>query len=142
MTTMVGKLLSAGTSASSQDRAGIALSILCLVHCSIGVVGAMLLPFFGHQEHSHSHLHLWFAAGVILLSVLAFGRGFSRHRRFEVLLGALVGVGLISTGLYFEEESTWLGTGLTMVGSVLLIATHLRNISKSSCKKSCCASSH
>lgn len=136
------RLVTAGMGSGQQDKAGIALSLLCLVHCSVGVLGATLLPFIGHEEHSHSQLHMWFAAGVVFFSLLAFARGFSRHRKFEVVLGAVCGLGLLFAGLYFEESAFGVGTILTMVGSFLLIATHLRNIAETNCSQSCCSSSH
>lgn len=128
--------------ASQQDLLGVVLSLLCLIHCGLALLGAASLPFLPHSA-SHllggeSHSHLWFASGVLVVSALAFGRGFCLHRRLEVVYMALVGVCLVLAALVFEQQTPYLSTVLTITGSVILIGTHFINRKFGASCATCC----
>lgn len=111
---------------AKDDWLGVALSLLCLVHCVGMSVAMALMPVVG-QEVNHSHAHLWFALGVVVIGALAFARGFCKHKRLDVVLCGLLGVGLLIVGLIVEEHSMISGIAITVLGSVILISSHLRN---------------
>src|SRR3970040_193600 len=74
------------------DRAAIALSTICIVHCLAMPFVIALLPVaaftFGGDGHFHS-LMLWF---VVPTSVLGFALGVRVHRRADIGLTRVVAI--------------------------------------------------
>lgn len=122
---------------TKDDALGVILSVACLIHC-VGVSLALAaMPVLGH-EIEHNHFHAWFAVGVIAVGLLAFGRGYCLHRSVLVLIGACCGIALLVIGMWYEDKSFVLGTGFTVLGSVLLVGSHLRNSYLGRRCRSCC----
>lgn len=113
-----------------EDTLGVLLSVLCLVHCAVFAFGAVLssmsFPILGHSA-GDEHTHIWFAAAVLAISLLAFGRGFCLHKRVDVLFWAAAGLALVLFALTFEERSPLLSTALTICGSIVLLVSHFKN---------------
>lgn len=114
---------------SGWDRIGIGLSGLCVVHCLLFPVILAVLPLWSAFEALHDGFHLVLAVLLVPTTGLAARSGYRHHRDRGVLgllsggLAAIVVAALLGHGLLGYG---W-GTGLTLVGSVLLIAGHGRN---------------
>lgn len=118
-------------SAKKWDLAGIGLSLVCWVHCLL----LPLLPFFVHRcSGSHHHRGVGFHALMVVLVVgvalVAFYRGFLRHRRPLVLALALVGVALLTAGVM--GPAAW-ESGLTLLGVTSMGGAHFANLVSSPC---------
>ena len=124
------------------DRLGIWASALCVVHCiftpvllSFSVVLAHLLP--GDEQ-----VHRWLAALVACFGAIALIRGYRRHGEVSVLVMMAAGLCCIFGTAWFGDDlpsHIW-EVGITMVGSVLMIAAHRGNHrSCRACERPCCA---
>ena len=135
------------------DRLGVALSILCAVHCLATPPLLLLLPTFG-RLWSHPASHWGMAAVVVPLALFSLPKGLRLHGRRWVLGCGILGVSLILLGaalpsLAPEEssptcdaccpsvETTESGATrleippasiVTTLGGLALVATHLGNL--------------
>ncbi len=109
------------------DRAAVALSALCLLHClalPLFVAGLPLLSQF-----SDSHWHAQMLLIIVPLSVVALGLGFRHHRSTRVLWGGAAGLLLLILGATLGHGlgSELLDRGLTILGSLVLAVAHYFN---------------
>jgi hypothetical protein len=126
------------------DYAGMAASILCLVHClamplllgSLPVVS----PLLGLNGEHHA-LHDALLVGVTVPVLLALVPGFLAHRDAAPLLlgGAGLGCFLVAVLIVGPGYGQGAETVLAVLSSVLLIAAHRRN--HRFCK-ACCQERH
>lgn len=108
------------------DRAGMALSALCVAHCLVSPLLFGLLPVLAMAE---SEIHLGLMVLLLVIGLLAFVPG---RRLHGSLLPALMAVGgfamlseLVPLHTYVSDES---GESLsTLAGGAMLIAAHLTN---------------
>ena len=108
------------------DRVGITTSVLCVLHCIVTPVLVVVLPLLATTEEV---MHSALALLIVGVALLAFLPGYSRHRRFHVLLLAILGSGLVWVGVLVPEGNVlgapeWLPT---LLGGVLMVGGHLRN---------------
>jgi len=110
------------------DRAAIALSALCLVHCLLLPVVIALLPFAG--RFNDDHLHTEMLLFVVPVSLLALGFGFRRHRRSRVVLAGLIGLAILVVGatLVHANFGATADQLVTVSGSILLAFVHYKNV--------------
>ncbi|MCY3729717.1 MAG: MerC domain-containing protein [Rhodospirillaceae bacterium] len=115
-------------SASSYfDRVAIALSAICIVHCLAVTLLVALLPLAAFALGGHFHaLMLWL---VVPTSVIAFYLGHREHRRAAIGVAGGVGVALLTvTAVWGHGQwSGWAESGLSLVGSVVLVSAHWVN---------------
>ncbi len=109
------------------DRAAIALSGLCLLHCLALPVALLLLPVFDQIVDEHFHLQMLVI--VIPISSIALFFGFRRHRRTSILLAGAAGIAILIFGATWAhaEIGTVADRLATLTGSLVLAATHFRN---------------
>lgn len=114
-------------SPNALDKAAVALSGLCLVHCLALPLVLAVLPFL--NELVADHLHAPMLLLVIPVSVLAFASGFRRHRRGGVLAFGALGLALLVLGGTVAHSRYGLAAdrALTIAGSLLLAVTHFCN---------------
>jgi hypothetical protein len=112
------------------DFGAIALSGLCLVHCLAVPLLATLLPVFATGPLADERLHFWLLAAVVPTSFAAFGIGFHRHRRMDVVVLGLFGLMLVAAaafgrhyGLIGEGGDRW----ITVCGGLVLSIAHIAN---------------
>ena len=118
---------STSDSASLLDRAAIALSGLCVLHCLAIPFVLLALPFGGHLTEGHFHLQMLVI--VVPVSTLALSFGFRRHRRLPVLVAGAAGLLLLFIG------GTWMHSEIgivadratTIAGSLILASAHFYN---------------
>ncbi|WP_224245179.1 MerC domain-containing protein [Hyalangium gracile] len=122
------------------DRAGQALSALCIVHCVALPLVLGFLPSAAAELLEGEAVHRGLLAFVAATALAAFVPGVRRHRRGSVLVLAAVALGLLaSAGFLLPEDGSGLTevleTGLTLGGGVLLASAHWRN--RTLCRACC-----
>lgn len=128
----------AGSKPSLWDRLGLGLSGLCMVHCLLLPVAVALLPLWPALEEVHEGFHLLLAVVLIPTTLFAMRSGY-RHHRDRGILGVLAGglfVVVVVALFGHDVLGNLAATGLTLVGSVLLITGHWRNWRRQSCRTS------
>jgi hypothetical protein len=132
-------------SRSWRDRLGIALSVLCLLHCLLTPLLVGLLPVGVAMGIWHRGFHQVFLVLVPIVALLAFIPGWRRHRDARVWYWASAGMLFLVLGVWGPEflahsqggSHGWtelsLELGLTALGGVCLIRAHLLNRALSSC---------
>ena len=125
---------STSDSASLLDRAAIALSGLCVLHCLAMPFVLLALPFLGQLTEGHFHLQMLIV--VVPVSSIALGLGYRRHRRLSVMVAGGIGLLLLFIG------GTWMHNEIgiiadraaTIAGSLLLASAHFYNSRFSRCQ--------
>lgn len=108
------------------DLLGAGASAACLAHCLLLPLLLALLPALSSLLAVPEAVHLAAFGFAVPASGLAMARGYRLH---GILQPAAVGAaGLAALGLGTLGGFDWLAeTGLTVAGSLLLMAAHLRN---------------
>lgn len=114
---------------SMADKASIGLSVLCALHCLALPLVVVLLPSLVALGLEDESFHLWLVIVVIPVSAYALVMGCSKHRRMGVLYIGLLGMGILCLAPFVGHEFLGeLGEKLlTLIGAVLIAATHIRN---------------
>ncbi len=110
------------------DYAGIAASMLCLVHCVAAPLLVLAFPVLGLGGHDHA-FHDMLLAAVTLPVLLALLPGYLAHRDPLVLPVGLAGLACFLAAVFFVGPRYGQGaeTALAVASSVLLVGAHLRN---------------
>ena len=126
---------STSDSASLLDRAAIALSGLCVLHCLAMPFVLLALPFLGQLTEGHFHLQMLVV--VVPVSSIALGLGFRRHRRLSVMVAGGIGLLLLFVGgtWMHNEVGILADRATTIAGSLLLASAHFYNSRFSRCQK-------
>lgn len=110
---------------STTDRAAVALSLLCIVHCVALPVMALALPFLaiiGEMEWVH-----WVFATLAVVASGSVALTSSSARTYDFLLAAGLGGALVVFGLF--SEGLGIGEAVpTVIGGVLLAFAHWRRL--------------
>lgn len=125
---------STSESAGLLDRAAIALSGLCVLHCLAMPLILLTLPFLGELNTDHFHLQMLIV--VVPVSSIALSLGYRRHRRMPILIAGAVGLVLLFIG------GTWMHNEIgivadrttTIAGSLILACAHFYNSRLSRCR--------
>ena len=110
------------------DRAGVAISAVCLVHCLALPLVAALLPAVDAwvDPATHHRIHWALLALALPISLAALVSGARRHGRYRWLALGSVGLGSMLLGVL-----GWLGAEnevpITIAGVSLLAAAHVGN---------------
>ncbi len=109
------------------DRAAVALSALCVVHCLTLPLLVAGLPFLA--QFVPGHLHAQMLVIVVPLSVVALAIGFRRHRSRPVLVAGAIGMLLLIIGATFAHNFLGLLADrlFTISGAIVLAAAHVQN---------------
>lgn len=109
------------------DRAAIALSALCVLHCLALPLVLIATPLM--EEYARNHFHMQMLVFVVPVSVIALSVGYRRHRFPGMLIGGAVGIALLLIGATWAHD----GAGLvadritTVSGSLMLAVAHYTN---------------
>jgi uncharacterized membrane protein (UPF0136 family) len=113
----------------TSDRAAIALSMLCIAHCLLLPVLVLALPaltFLSALDNEIVHGALALAA--IPVSAFALTSGFRKHQTHSVVWTTVSGIVFLMGAFVLHDIVGDTGeVELTVIGSVLLAAGHLRN---------------
>jgi hypothetical protein len=120
------------------DRLGIAFSSACVLHC----IMVAFLPLFFPAFRAYSHqpwVHYTVGVTILFTSPLAFVPGLKKHGLSWIISVALTGLLLIIAGMILERtQSEQLSHGISILGSLLLVFAHAKNIQYSHSHKQCC----
>ncbi|WP_426370338.1 MerC domain-containing protein [Pseudocolwellia sp. HL-MZ7] len=111
------------------DKFAIAISSLCVAHCLIFPILAVLIPSFITLGLESESMHFWMIITVIPSSIYSLALGCKKHAKISVfLIGAL---GLSCLLLAFALGGSILGeTGekaLTVIGAIIIAISHVKN---------------
>ena len=109
------------------DRAAIALSGLCLVHCLLLPVIIALLPLLNQVSATHFHAQMLLV--VVPVSLFAFALGFRRHGNHAIIAWGTTGIAILATGGIVAHASygALADTLMTIAGSIVLAISHYFN---------------
>ena len=110
------------------DMAGVVLSGICLVHCTLLPLLMALLPVLGAHYHGDERIHAAVTLAVVPVAILALALGFRRHGLAWIPALGLVGLAMIlAAPVYHESLGEVLEGAVTAVGGIALVAAHLWN---------------
>ena len=116
-------------SQTTTDRAAILISAACVVHCLLLPIGVIAFPVLATSFLSEGTFHTVLLWVILPTSLFALALGCRRHRDPAVI--ALGASGLLLLALAVIAIHPTYGEGservASLVGSVALIAAHLRN---------------
>lgn len=117
-------------SRSFWDKAGIGLSLGCMLHCLIPLIVLVAMPGSTSVIEHDTWVHALLLVVIIPVTMLTFRLGYKQHGRITVVLAGTLAVILLTVALLMEHFSGWplLATGITAVASILLITCHLANL--------------
>jgi hypothetical protein len=109
------------------DKAAVALSGLCLLHCLALPIAIVLLPFLNEVAIDQWHAPMLLV--VVPVSVFAFAIGFRRHGNHGVIAFGAAGMLLMVVGgtLAHYLLGTTADRILTVSGALELAVAHYRN---------------
>jgi len=109
------------------DKAAVALSGLCLLHCLLMPVIITVLPFF--DQFGDRHLHAEVLIIVLPISLIALTLGFRRHADKRIVGWGIVGLTLLIVGATLAHNNYGVVADrmLTITGSIILAVAHYRN---------------
>jgi len=112
------------------DRLGIAMSVVCLVHCLLLPFAVAVLPFVAAQWLQASGFHMAMALVLLPIALLAVVPGLRRHGQVSVAAAMVAGLSLLSTAAFAGEAlltREW-EVGLTIAGGAILVLAHGANL--------------
>ncbi|HXH76550.1 MAG TPA: MerC domain-containing protein [Bacteriovoracaceae bacterium] len=114
------------------DRMGIAFSSACVVHCIMVAFLPLFFPALAQITHQ-PWVHMLVGFSILFTSPLAFIPGFKKHGLTWIMAVAVAGLTLIAAGMMLERliHSEQLSHGISILGSVLLVVAHFKNIQHS-----------
>ena len=109
------------------DKLGICVSGLCLVHC---LVTPLVLIFYPTTNliFEEEFVHQIFGIIVVSSALVAVYPNCQKHGHKDILIYAISGVALILAGIFLHEFSELATHLFTVIGSILLIWAHLKNM--------------
>lgn len=118
------------------DALGMLLSAFCALHC---VALTALLVFSGPAaafwRTGEDLTHVVMLTVVVPVSVVAFGGGWLRHRRADVVLLGATGALTLAAGALVAHERFGAGAdaALSIAGGAMLALAHWRNRQRCAC---------
>ena len=111
------------------DKIGIAISSLCFLHCLSVPLLILFFPAF-KEYFLEGFTHKLFGSLVVVSAYLSFWPNFKIHKQKIVLILGSVGVALVVGAIFMGEfyENHTLEHIITLMGSAMMIFTHIKNI--------------
>lgn len=114
---------------TTTDKAAISLSILCMVHCLLLPLLAVLLPSIAALPLQDEVFHIWMVIAVVPISAYALTMGCKKHKRYQILFIGSIGLLTLSVVAFLGHD--WLGEELekafTVIGAIIIAIAHIRN---------------
>lgn len=111
---------------SHWDKAGIAVSTLCFLHCLLVPISIAILPVVAVGVIEAEWIHTLFVTLTVPIALIAQSRGFARHGSPIPILISFLGLSFLGSAL-LVHDILWLETGLTGIGAGMVAASHLVN---------------
>jgi uncharacterized membrane protein len=113
------------------DRLGIAFSSACVVHCIAVAFLPLIFPAISEYTHS-TWVHIVVGLIILVTSPLAFIPGYKKHGLSWIVSLAILGLVLVFAGVVLEDVvSDTSSHGISIIGSLLLVVAHFKNIQHS-----------
>ena len=110
---------------NNNNLIGIALSILCIIHCALPFLAiATSLNLLEIFIENSKIIHIFLFALVFLVYLIVFPKNYIRDRKLLDLIISSSGVLLLFFALFLEG---YLETYSTLIGAILLLLAHYRN---------------
>lgn len=131
---------------ATMDRAAIGFSTVCAAHCALLPVALILLPVLAGTFLGDESFHRMMIFGALPTSLLALGMGWRKHRKWDVVVFGLVGLGiLVGAAVWGHDLVGEQGEKVaTVLAAAILAFSHLRNQSlcaEAGCEAACCETS-
>jgi hypothetical protein len=111
------------------DKLGIVVSGLCLVDCLVLPLLSALLVSLQTSVSWFASLHLYLLPVIGITAGMAFHHSYKAHRSYGIVIMGAAGFFLLVLGEILESRLRFLlFNWVTLLGSVLLITAHLRNL--------------
>ncbi|WP_081310388.1 MerC domain-containing protein [Pseudoalteromonas luteoviolacea] len=123
------------------DKVSIGLATMCLIHCIVLPILFVALPFLSASFLQEEAFHQLLLAGVLLTSVLALLSGCKTHNKWHIFSFGITGLAVLTVAAIFGHDlhHDYGETVLTIIGSVIVAFTHIKNIKECKAVK-CCSS--
>lgn len=117
------------------DRAGIGISLVCLIQCIALTVTIVLAPFISLGVFGSDLFHRALLALIVPVSATAFTLGYRGHRRVGPLLIGFGGLLVLIAAAVLEAFvlPPLAASLLTSVGGLMLILAHWQNLRERRC---------
>ena len=110
------------------DKLGLCTSILCLIHCVLPPILMIFLPFNTFSFLQAEFIHDILSIIVIGSMIIAVYPNCKQHEHLDIIGFAFIGIMFIIAAAFSGHMSSSLHTTLTMIGSLFLIISHVKNI--------------
>jgi len=111
------------------DRIGICASGLCLIHCIATPVFLIMFPSLKLAYFEHQSFHQVFGVVVVSSVLIAVYPQCRKHGHKDIIIWAISGVLFILAGIFLGHDyGEGYEHGLTILGSLLLIIAHIKNM--------------
>lgn len=111
---------------SRWDAIGIAASFACAVHCVLLPLIFTTLTLFGVEFLENVYLEMITILVSMTAGSWALLKGFQRHHNKVLIFFFIAGLALMITGNLLASQ--WAEIICKLVGSVLIIVAHLKNV--------------
>ncbi len=108
------------------DQAAISASVLCLVHCLALPLAVSFFPTIAQVADLPEWFHLVLVLIAMPISGWAMAAGYRRHGAMLPVTWAIMGLLLMALGAW-GGWSLAAETGITVVGSIILMLAHFLN---------------
>lgn len=127
------------------DKFSITISGLCVAHCLLFPILAVLAPSFLTVALTSESFHFWMVVAVIPSSLIALALGCKKHK--EITMFIMGAVGLSCLLLALTLGSATLGESgekvLTLIGALVIAFAHFKNFKLCQHSDNCeCPSQH
>ena len=113
------------------DNLGITISSVCAIHCLLLPVILLVAPYSFLASHEFHETLIYF---ILPCALIAFVFGCRKHGDMKVAIMGSIGIILLSSAIILHETlhsdqhtDSLMSVLITVVGSVMLIFSHIRN---------------
>lgn len=110
------------------DKLGLCTSVLCLIHCITPPILMLYLPVSTFSFLQEEIVHNILSVIVIASIIFAVYPTCKKHEHKDILILAGMGVLFIIAAAFVAHHSNKLHYSFTMLGSLFLIISHVKNI--------------
>jgi hypothetical protein len=111
------------------DKLAVFTSALCIAHCLLFPVLAVLVPSFLILGLNSENFHLWMVVFTIPVSLYALSMGFKKHARGSIFTIGVFGLSCLTCA--FVLGGSILGEigekSMTTIGALLITYAHIKN---------------
>jgi len=111
------------------DKVAIGVSSLCIAHCLIFPLIAVIMPSIVALGLTSESFHFWMVISVIPSSIYALSLGCKKHKNISIVIIGLLGLSFLTLALFLGHNLLGeLGEkALTLIGSLLISFAHIKN---------------